>query len=188
MLSPLRYPELSELENDLLRFTISLEALASLLSLTLSDYHCDHISLRTNHEVTAQRWRQAFTLHHELISDKIINGRPILIFRLNTPLQIAGLVIPCVELPFPSKKQYPHEGWEHVELVVSAQEGRDYATQIAQMLPQGLHTQRQLKIKVSEPKGVGERLPNPTYAVSNGDVTIKFHPHSIEAVIMSELD
>ncbi|HEC1251030.1 TPA: VOC family protein, partial [Citrobacter braakii] len=36
------------------------------------------------------------------------------------------------------------------------------------------------------PKGERERLPNPTLAVSDGSVTIKFHPWSIEAIVASE--
>ena len=41
-------------------------------------------------------------------------------------------------------------------------------------------------MKTSSPKGARERLPNPTLAVTDGKVTIKFHPWSIEAIVASE--
>ncbi len=41
-------------------------------------------------------------------------------------------------------------------------------------------------VKTSSPKGERERLPNPTLAVTDGKVTIKFHPRSIEQIVASE--
>ncbi|WP_373417880.1 VOC family protein [Vibrio parahaemolyticus] len=41
-------------------------------------------------------------------------------------------------------------------------------------------------MKVSQPKGQQERLPNPTLAVSNGEVTVKYHPFSLKKIIESE--
>ncbi|MGA6506707.1 VOC family protein, partial [Klebsiella sp. K769] len=41
-------------------------------------------------------------------------------------------------------------------------------------------------VKTSSPKGEHERLPNPTLAVTDGSVTVKFHPWSIEQIVASE--
>ncbi|EBR1588486.1 metalloprotein, partial [Salmonella enterica] len=41
-------------------------------------------------------------------------------------------------------------------------------------------------VKTSSPQGEHERLPNPTLAVTDGRVTVKFHPWSIEAIVASE--
>ena len=41
-------------------------------------------------------------------------------------------------------------------------------------------------VKTSSPKGQHERLPNPTLAVTDGSVTVKFHPWSIEQIVASE--
>ncbi|WP_273876845.1 VOC family protein, partial [Serratia marcescens] len=49
----------------------------------------------------------------------MINGRPICLFDLQQPLAVGPWRIDCVELPYPGEKRYPHEGWEHVELVLS---------------------------------------------------------------------
>jgi len=43
-----------------------------------------------------------------------------------------------------------------------------------------------IKLKQSAPKGENERLPNPTLAVTDGTVTIKFHPHSLREIVASE--
>jgi predicted metalloenzyme YecM len=41
-------------------------------------------------------------------------------------------------------------------------------------------------VKTSSPKGERERLPNPTLAVTDGQVTVKFHPWTIEQIVASE--
>ncbi|KAB2499941.1 metalloprotein, partial [Enterobacter hormaechei] len=41
-------------------------------------------------------------------------------------------------------------------------------------------------VKTSSPKGERERLPNPTLAVTDGNVTVKFHPWTIEQIVASE--
>lgn len=46
----------------------------------------------------------------------------------------------------------------------------------------------QLKLKFNNPAGEGERLPNPTLAVTDNGVTIKLHPYSIRDVVDSEKD
>lgn len=45
---------------------------------------------------------------------------------------------------------------------------------------------RRGSLKQSSPKGEGERLPNPTLAITDGTVTIKFHPYSIRDIVASE--
>ena len=43
-----------------------------------------------------------------------------------------------------------------------------------------------IKLKYSSPQGENERLPNPTLAVSDGSVTLKFHPHTLREIVASE--
>lgn len=51
---------------------------------------------------------------------------------------------------------------------------------LPQMLPENV------SLKISEPKGEKERLPNPTVAISNGKVTVKYHPYSLLEIVESE--
>lgn len=98
------------------------QILALLETLDLADKAlvCDHVALRVNSIASADALRYAFSCVGKIISDNIINGRTILIIELDTPLTLGQFSIACVELPYPSDKVYPQEGWEHIELVIDS--------------------------------------------------------------------
>lgn len=190
------------------------QILALLETLDLADKAlvCDHVALRVNSIASADALRDAFSCVGKIISDNIINGRTILIIELDTPLTLGQFSIACVELPYPSDKVYPQEGWEHIELVIDSKAtecdtlSRDLlalcpklsallpSEQAAEPVPssslglnsQGIASLAGIKIKMSSPKGDKERLANPTIAFKRDDVCIKVHPHGIKAVIASE--
>ncbi|MCS6239115.1 VOC family protein [Shewanella baltica] len=190
------------------------QILALLETLDLADKAllCDHVALRVNSIASADALRDTFSRVGKIISDNIINGRTILIIELDTPLTLGQFSIACVELPYPSDKVYPQEGWEHIELVIDSK-AKDCDTlsqdllalcpklsallpseQAAEHVPssslglnsQGIASLAGIKIKMSSPKGDKERLANPTIAFKRDDVCIKVHPHGIKAVIASE--
>lgn len=190
------------------------QILALLETLDLADKAlvCDHVALRVNSIASADALRYAFSRVGKIISDNIINGRTILIIELDIPLTLGQFSIACVELPYPSDKVYPQEGWEHIELVIDSKAtecdtlSRDLlalcpklsallpSEQAAEPVPssslglnsQGIASLAGIKIKMSSPKGDKERLANPTIAFKRDDVCIKVHPHGIKAVIASE--
>lgn len=190
------------------------QILALLETLDLADKAlvCDHVALRVNSIASADALRDAFSCVGKIISDNIINGRTILIIELDTPLTLGQFSIACVELPYPSDKVYPQEGWEHIELVIDSkatecdtlsQDLLALCPKLSALLPpeqaaepvlsrspdlssQGLASLAGIKIKMSSPKGDKERLANPTIAFKRDDVCIKVHPHGIKAVIASE--
>ena len=190
------------------------QILALLETLDLADKAlvCDHVALRVNSIASADALRDAFSCVGKIISDNIINGRTILIIELDTPLTLGQFSIACVELPYPSDKVYPQEGWEHIELVIDSkatecdtlnQDLLALCPNLSALLPseqaaepvlssspdlssQGLASLAGIKIKMSSPKGDKERLANPTIAFKRDDVCIKVHPHGIKAVIASE--
>jgi len=98
------------------------QILALLETLDLADKAlvCDHVALRVNSIASADALRYAFSRVGKIISDNIINGRTILIIELDIPLTLGQFSIACVELPYPSDKVYPQEGWEHIELVIDS--------------------------------------------------------------------
>ncbi|HHV0221661.1 TPA: VOC family protein [Escherichia coli] len=155
--------ELQDIASDLPRFTHALDELSRRLGLDITPLTADHISLRCHQNVTAERWRRGFEQCGELLSENMINGRPICLFKLHEPVQVAHWQFSIVELPWPGEKRYPLEGWEHIEIVLPG-----------------------ISVKTSSPKGEHERLPNPTLAVTDGKTTIKFHPWSIEEIVASE--
>ncbi len=177
-------PELQDLAADLLPFEQKLKQFGEDLGLDLAQYSADHISLRCHQTSVAERWRQGFLQCGQLLSESVINGRPICLFELRQPITVLDWQIDCVELPYPSHKHYVHEGWEHVELVLPVspeQLVHEAYTRLPDPLPDGCRT------KESHPQGQHERLPNPTLAVTNGELTIKFHPFSLKEIIKSEI-
>ncbi|MBI6161769.1 VOC family protein [Serratia liquefaciens] len=177
--------ELHDLALDLPRFEQALSQFAEKLQLDLSQFTADHVSLRCHQNTTAERWRLGLEQCGSLLSEAMINGRPICLFDLQQPLKVGPWQIDCVELPYPGDKRYPHEGWEHVELVLSCEPATLYARALAHLPDEALLAPG-IKLKQSSPKGEGERLPNPTLAITDGTVTIKFHPYSIRDIVASE--
>ncbi|WP_350979829.1 VOC family protein [Shewanella sp. AC34-MNA-CIBAN-0136] len=166
--------------------------------------NCDHAALRVNDNQTAQLLVDEFSQHGKIISNNIINGRPILIIKLAEPLVIGAMKIQCVELPFPSDKSYPVEGWEHIELVFpsQAQTCDELVAELIEKVPlladviagntiagntiAGSDENNDIKVKQSSPKGDKERLANPTIAFKANGICIKVHPHDIQKIVESE--
>ncbi len=177
--------ELQDIAADLPRFTDALTGLATRLGLDITPLTADHISLRCHQNATAERWRKGLLQCGTLLSENIINGRPICLFKLVEPIHVAHWQFSVVELPWPGEKRYPHEGWEHIEIVLPGDPATLNARAVALLSDDGL-CQKGTAVKTSSPKGERERLPNPTLAVTDGTVTIKFHPWSIEDIVASE--
>ena len=153
---------------------------------------CDHVALRVNDLDTAQDLLAYWQTQGKIISDNVINGRPIYIIDLDKPLQLGDWTIDCVELPFPSK-QYKQQGWEHIELVIpgAATTMAQLELDLAKFNPQLaalLASDPTIKIKRSSPQGEKERLPNPTIAFKRDNICIKIHSASIRAVLASEAE
>ncbi len=154
---------------------------------------CDHVALRVNSIKAAKVLITYLEGQGKVISNNIINGRPILIFELNVPLIMGKMKIDCLELPYPGIKQYPSEGWEHIELVLAGRattcdELKQQLLKIAPQIMPVLSGQSEVKVKMSSPQGEHERLANPTIAFKKGDICIKIHSQSIKAIIKSEHD
>ncbi len=91
--------ELHDISADLPRFTQAFTDLATRLGLDIAPLEADHISLRCHQNATAERWRRGFERCGELLSENIINGRPICLFKLHEPVNVAHWQFTVVELP-----------------------------------------------------------------------------------------
>ncbi|WP_275556550.1 VOC family protein [Mixta sp. Marseille-Q2659] len=176
---------LSDLADDLPCFEEKLTNLAERLGLTLENLEADHISLRCHQIATAERWKQGLMQVGRMFSENMINGRPICLFELDEPLCVGPWRINVVELPWPGNKLYRHEGWEHVEIVLRGDPATLGARAMALLSDSGL-LEPGISFKTSAPQGENERLPNPTLAVTDGQITIKFHPWSLQEIVASE--
>ncbi|MDO6677958.1 VOC family protein [Pseudomonadota bacterium] len=186
----MNYPYLIETWPE---FSARIEAFISQLGLDKLSLECDHCALRVNDADKAKLLTEQFSEHGEVISNNMINGRPILIIKLTQPLTLADKNVTCVELPYPSDKNYPVEGWEHVELVMpsTAQTCEQLVTELVEKVPTLapiIAGETAIKVKQSSPKGDNERLANPTIAFKAEGICVKVHPLGIEAIIASELN
>lgn len=177
--------------NDWQDFSQSILDFIDTLGLGQASLVCDHVALRVNSLDLAIRLEEEFGQRGQNISKNMINGRPIVIIALDTPLVLGPYHIDCVELPYPSEKYYPNEGWEHIELVFETQAkscdelSQALLTEFPQLAPV-LAGNTDISVKMSSPKGDNERLPNPTIAFKQGNICIKLHTHTIKAIIASE--
>jgi len=55
----------------------------------------------------------------DLLSEEIIAGRPIAIYKLKIPILFNGFKIDCIELPAPKVRNRFKEGLEHAEFVIN---------------------------------------------------------------------
>ncbi|AGV12055.1 TPA: VOC family protein [Haemophilus influenzae] len=183
---------LTALSADLATFERKIQHLAKEMTIDLSHYEIDHLALRVNSEQSAKNWLILLLKCGRILSDNIVNGRKIYLIELEKPVKFANQFVDIIELPLPKNKKYPIEGWEHIEIVVPflPNESINEWVQRVNMyfLWDKLTQLTQLTIKVSEPKVDGERLPNPSIAVSFTDKTvnhtcIKVHPYSIKKIL-----
>ncbi|WP_413738645.1 VOC family protein [Sodalis sp. RH21] len=177
--------QLADLVEDLTRFEQRLSALADRLGLPLHIYNIDHIALRCRQDATAQRWFDGWQQCGRCLKNSEFNGRNIALFELHQPLALGPVRIDCVELPWPGQRRYPHEGWEHIEIVLPVP-AEDLPRAALALLADAALAAPDISIRHSAPRDILERLPNPTLAVTDGQVTIKFHPHSLRAIVASE--
>lgn len=176
-------------------FIGKIQQLSELLHLDLAPFQADHIALRINQDDLALASHQAWLNEGLEISNAMINGRPIIVVLFEHPLEAGHWNIECLELPYPAPgKLYPEQTWEHVEFVIpsQAQTADEYLQDILRLFPRLAEHWDQLieqgiKVKLSSPKGEGERLNNPTVAFKHNGVCIKLHPHSLKAIVESEL-
>ncbi|MFC3395797.1 VOC family protein [Brenneria rubrifaciens] len=172
---------------DLARFEQEVITLAADLQLDLSLFRADHLSLRCHQNTTAERWKAELSGIGTLFSENRINGRNICLFILDSAISVGPWEIECIELPWPGKKYYRHEGWEHVELVLPGDPETLHQRALACLSDEALRMPG-IKLKFISPQGEKDRLPNPTLALTNGNVTIKFHPYDIRDIVASEQD
>lgn len=179
---------------DLSQFEQKIQQIADVAGIDLSLYQIDHLAVRMNQHETAEQWKSLLLEGASLLKESEVNGRPIGLFTLEQAVKFCGQNVKIIELPFPKDKIYPEEGWEHIEVVFPILAGENTEQWVERaLLHFGLAENPNLKLKISQPKVEGERLPNPSIAMSLRNVTfcnlccLKLHPYDINNIIMSEM-
>ncbi|WP_299005553.1 VOC family protein [uncultured Shewanella sp.] len=188
MTSPLSF---SNLLHSWPSFCKKIQSFMNELDISTYPFECDHVAIRINQLTDALQLKNNVHEFGDIISENIINGRPILIIKLHHSLHLGALTIDYLELPFPSEKRYPEQGWEHIELIfpsnaIDCQTLSDELLLAIPKLAPIIANQTSIKVKMSSPRGDKERLPNPTIAFKKHNICIKIHPHHIKTIIASE--
>jgi len=157
--------------NGLDAFLFRLFELTRKAGIDVSPYPMDHVCYRV---ATMERYLElahAWRLYARVSHESIVNGRPISVFLLGTPLEVAGRVITCLELPAPKEGAPYPEGWEHAEFVID----EPFA-----------HFMSRYDEHVFDTKGLTKELnPELGYKLPEG-LQIKFHHLPLERVIQIE--
>lgn len=174
---------------DIADFEQKIRQLAEIAKIELNLFEIDHLAVRMNTLEMAQEWKKMLLSGGQILKESEVNGRPICLLRLNQPLYFCGQMLWIIELPFPKNKIYPEEGWEHIEIVVPMLPNENVDEWVARCCERwDLRENPHLKLKISQPIVVGERLPNPSIAITLSDKLlgnlscIKLHPYSLERI------
>ena len=84
-----------------------IQQLAAVMNVNLADYQIDHLALRANTEEKAKNWLTELLKCGRILSDNIVNGRPIYLIELDEPVDFIGQPVDVIELPFPKINNIP---------------------------------------------------------------------------------
>jgi predicted metalloenzyme YecM len=102
-----------------------------------------------------------------LLTESEIGGRPIASFKLFEPIVFEGRNIGVIELPAPKTGSFYPEGYEHAEFVIDV----DFETFI----------KNHPHIKFDK-RAINKTI-NPEIIIKYGELSVKFHHHTLEYVI-----
>ncbi|HPI40737.1 MAG TPA: VOC family protein [Pseudobdellovibrionaceae bacterium] len=146
------YEESKELNIDLDRFTL------------------DHLCWRVDNEIHYVKTKKTLSTLGVLLTETLVNGRPIATYKLDKPIVYKKQSIRVIECPAPKEgSNYPN-GFEHAEALLD----EDFTLFINQF--------PELKFETSR---LNQKF-NPELILKLPTTNLKFHTHSLERVIELE--
>jgi phosphoglycolate phosphatase-like HAD superfamily hydrolase/predicted metalloenzyme YecM len=136
------------------------------------DHLCYKPSTLTLYENYKQQLQQYSLLL--LLTETMINGRPIATYKLHEPIQVGHFHIPLFELPAPKLHgdQSTYDHYDHIEIVVHQESLQDLHKRFS-------HLEWNLSNK--------DKIINPDITLRLKSGLVKFHPSSLEEVIKKEI-
>lgn len=130
----------------------------------VSNLPLDHLCYRLETNQKYNALKSVMCKAGVLLSENVINGRPISVVRLTEPIIYESRQIHCIELPAPKPGKHQPEGYEHAEFVVP------HLAEFCTKYPG-------IQFKHST-------LPyNNTSAIYWGDMSARFHERPLELVV-----
>lgn len=163
--------ELAEIIGDYPTFLDDILARVEAAKFEMSDFtQLDHMCYRTTSMENYQDKKAQLAAVGRLLTETMINERPISTFRLREPVLHGRWRIDAIELPAPKQGSEYTEGLEHIELVLyddiptflEKYEGKPFELQAA------------------------DRGINPEVGLKLGEYTVKFHLLSLTTVTYLE--
>lgn len=133
----------------------------------VTQLYLDHICYRVATMKRYETLKMALSSRAKLLTESIINGRPIASYLLDEPFQYKDRCINCLELPAPKAGKPYEEGFEHVEFVI-----REPFSDFMEKYP---------KVKFKT-KGMNKEV-NPKISLKFEAISVKFHHHPLPYVI-----
>ena len=133
----------------------------------VSNMELDHICYRVENQVQYEDIKKQLLQEADLLSETLINSRPICSFKLNTAILYKKRTIWVVELPSPKTGSPYKKGFEHVEFVCD--ESLEYFIEKHSHLSFDLN-------------GFQKKV-NRDIRLKYNFGSVKFHEHSLEYVI-----
>jgi predicted metalloenzyme YecM/phosphoglycolate phosphatase-like HAD superfamily hydrolase len=87
------------------------------LGLTAHIAAIDHVCYRVSSEEHYESELHHLLRRSDMISETLVNDRPISVVQLHKPFEVEGLTVEVVELPAPKTGRSYKDGWEHMEVV-----------------------------------------------------------------------
>ena len=100
-------------------FMMTLTAKLSEMGIPARSLKSDHLCFRAGTSEDYDFYKAALSFQGELLSEPLVNGRPISTFRLASPFQTNFHEISLLELPAPKRGTFYPTGFEHAEFVVN---------------------------------------------------------------------
>lgn len=136
--------------------------------LDFSDFsQIDHMCYRTTSLDNYQAKKSEFSSVADMLSETMVNERPIATFRLHKPVIHKQWRIDTVELPAPRPGKTHKEGLEHIEFVLFD----DFPTFLEKYKGKPFETQ------------AADRGINPEIGLRLGNYTVKFHLLALPVVV-----
>jgi len=138
--------------------------------INVTSYELDHICYRVETSEQYEHHKQELGKLGEQLSENVINGRPIAVYKLHEPIRFRGRKIYCVEVPAP-KDGYPYpKGLEHAEFVIDCS------------FEEFMNRHKKVKFDTRFMNNPN----NPDIIINYDGFCVKFHQQSLEKVIEIE--
>ncbi|KYQ91530.1 dihydroxybiphenyl dioxygenase domain-containing protein [Tieghemostelium lacteum] len=156
----------------------------------IDQYEVDHLCYRVTSEAMYQQKKIELSKVGDLLTETMINGRPISVFKLNNPIQYQNRLIPAIELPCPKPISHHVQGLEHMEMVIncdfdSMRSKYSHIDWVLAGINKSFNADLEIEFTLSQQDKLDLQYPPSTYNEKR-TISVKFHHLPLEKVVEIE--